>query len=225
MERIYPSLRELQRNMDANAIQRMAEERAEVNQRTRELEGSLGLALQSINRLEMRVQATEASTRKEEPKKAQLILMEDNLTKSKRALMTPKELCPTARVVQTMERQGSINIQEARDIAKMQETLIKKDREYGRTFPKYNRESRKGQEWCARICFHAKEYNVETNAADKVKFAIYGAIEGNMKNRVLHLEPGTIGFESFTPAEYLEEMLGRFMNARTKGGAKEEFER
>ena len=46
-----------------------------------------------------------------------------------------------------------------------------------------------------------------------------------MKNRILHLEPGTIGFESFTPAEYLEEMLGRFMNARTKGGAKEEFER
>ena len=46
-----------------------------------------------------------------------------------------------------------------------------------------------------------------------------------MKNSILHLEPGTIGFESFTPAEYLEEMLGRFMNATTKGGAKEEFER
>ena len=45
-----------------------------------------------------------------------------------------------------------------------------------------------------------------------------------MKNRILHLEPGTIGFDSFTPAEYLEEMLGRFMNTRTKGGAKEEFE-
>ena len=39
-----------------------------------------------------------------------------------------------------------------------------------------------------------------------------------MKTRILHLEPGTIGFDSFTPAEYLEEMLGRFMNARTKGG-------
>ena len=44
-----------------------------------------------------------------------------------------------------------------------------------------------------------------------------------MRTRILHLEPGTIGFNSFTPAEYLEEMLGRFMNARTKGGAKEEF--
>ena len=42
-----------------------------------------------------------------------------------------------------------------------------------------------------------------------------------MKNRILHLEPGTIGFSSYTPAEYLEEMLGRFMNARMKGGAKE----
>ena len=31
-------------------------------------------------------------------------------------------------------------------------------------------------------------------------------------------------FNRFTPAEYLEEMLGRFMNARTKGGAKQEFE-
>ena len=56
-----------------------------------------------------------------------------------------------------------------------------------------------------------------------MKFAIYGAIETTMRTRILHLEPGTIGFNSFTPAEYLEEMLGRFMNARTKGGAKEEF--
>ena len=72
---------------------------------------------------------------------------------------------------------------ESIEIAKMQETLIKKAREYGKTFQKYNRESRKGQEWCARTCFHAKEYNVETVGADHVKFAIYEAIEGNMKNR------------------------------------------
>ena len=45
-----------------------------------------------------------------------------------------------------------------------------------------------------------------------------------MRTRVLHLEPGTIRFNSFTQTEYLEEMLGRFMNSRTKGGAKEEFE-
>ena len=57
-----------------------------------------------------------------------------------------------------------------------------------------------------------------------MKFAIYGAIDDHMKNRILHLEPGTIGFDIFTQAECLEEMLGRFMNARTKGGAKEEFD-
>ena len=65
---------------------------------------------------------------------------------------------------------------------------------------------------------------MDTITAEDVKFAIYRAINDTMRTRVLHLEPGTIGFDSFTPAEYLEEMLGRFMNARTKGGAKEEFE-
>ena len=33
--------------------------------------------------------------KKEEPRKAPIILMEDNLTKAKRILMTPKKLCPT----------------------------------------------------------------------------------------------------------------------------------
>ena len=33
-----------------------------------------------------------------------------------------------------------------------------------------------------------------------------------------------MGFNNYTLAEYLEEMLGRFMNARKKGGAKEKFE-
>ena len=65
---------------------------------------------------------------------------------------------------------------------------------------------------------------MDTIAAEDVKFTIYGAIDDTMKTRVLHLEPGTIGFDSFTPAEHLEEMLDRFMNARTEGGAKEEFE-
>ena len=57
-----------------------------------------------------------------------------------------------------------------------------------------------------------------------MKFAIFGTIKNSMKKRILHLEPGTVGFNNFTPAEYKEEMLGRFMNARTKGGAKEEIE-
>ena len=70
----------------------------------------------------------------------------------------------------------------------------------------------------------AREYRVDTIGAEDVKFAIFGAIDNSLKKRILHLEPGTVGFSNFIPAEYLEEMLGRFMNAMTKGGAKEEFE-
>ena len=58
----------------------------------------------------------------------------------------------------------------------MKETLIKKTREYSNTFPKYSRESKKGQEWCAKICYHAHKYSVETVGAREVKFAIFGAI-------------------------------------------------
>ena len=161
---------------------------------------------------------------KEEPKKAPIIMMEDNLTKAKRILITPKNLCPTGEVVYAMENKATPGEQCAKEIAKMKETLIKKIREYSNTFPKYSGESKKGQEWCAKICYHAQKYSLETVGAGEVKFVIFGAIEDSMKNRILHLEPGTIGFNIYTPAEYLEEMLCRFMNARTKEGAKEEFE-
>ena len=98
-------------------------------QRDKEMEGSIGLVLQSLNKLEIRMQTTEANTKKEEQRIAPIILMEDNLTKAKRALMKPKELCPTSRVIQSMQDQGSIGIMEAQEIAKMQETIIKKERE------------------------------------------------------------------------------------------------
>ena len=107
----------------------------------------------------------------------------------------------------------------------MREVLIKKTRAYSESFPMYSGQSKKGQEWCTEICYHARKYRVDTIAPEDVKFAIFGAVEGKMRNRILHLEPGTIGYNSYTAAEYLEEMLGRFMNERTKGGAKEEFER
>ena len=79
MEKIYPSLSELftgyldevepsHRNMDANAIQRMNDEREISAQRIIELEGSLGLTLQSMQRVEARMQACEASVKKEIPK-------------------------------------------------------------------------------------------------------------------------------------------------------------
>ena len=114
--------------------------------------------------------------------------------------------------------------QDAQKLAKLREVLIKKTRAYSESFPKYSGESKKGLEWCAEICYHARKYRVDKIAPEYIKFAIFGAVEGKMRNRILHLEPGTIGFISYTAAEYLEEMLGSFMNARTKGGAKEEFE-
>ena len=94
MEKIYPSLSDLfagyldkvepsQRNMDASAIQRMNKDRERSAKRIIELEGSLGLILQSMQRVEMRIQACEASVKKEEPKRIPIILMEDNLTKAK----------------------------------------------------------------------------------------------------------------------------------------------
>ena len=109
--RIYPSLSELfedsleekvpvQRNMDANTIQWMRDDRDRADQKSREMEGSLGVALQAIQRLEARGQVYKAVMKKEEPKKAPIILMEDNLTKAKRILMTPKKVCPTAVVEQ-----------------------------------------------------------------------------------------------------------------------------
>ena len=138
--------------------------------------------------------------------------------------MAPKQLCPTGGNIQTIESKANLGEQDVEKLTKWREVLIKKNRDYLTSFPKYNGYSKKGQTWCANICYHARDYRVDTIAAEDVKFAIYGAIETTMRTRVLHLEPGNIGFQSFTPAEYLEEMLGRFMNARTKGGAKEEFE-
>ena len=77
VEKIYPLLSELfegslketapiLRNMDARALQQLNNDRNRLEQKAREMEGSLGLALQAIQRLE-RI----------------------TLTKAKRALMTP----------------------------------------------------------------------------------------------------------------------------------------
>ena len=140
MERIYPSLKEsfkdslketapILRNMDANTIQRMNDDIDRAHQKVREMEGSLGLALRAIQRLEARAQVYVTSKKKEEPRKAPFILMEDNLTKAMRILMTTKKLCPTATVVYAMECKANPGEQDAREIAKMKDTLIKKTRE------------------------------------------------------------------------------------------------
>ena len=52
MDRIYPSLNELQRDMDASMIQGLLEDRDLGIQRNKEMEGSIGLVLQSLNKLE-----------------------------------------------------------------------------------------------------------------------------------------------------------------------------
>ena len=81
----------------------MIDDRDRADQRTKESEGSLGQALQAIKRLEVDMQASKTCKPREEPKKAPILLMEDNLTKAKKALMTPKQLCPTAAVLHAME--------------------------------------------------------------------------------------------------------------------------
>ena len=215
MEGIYPLLKEfkniqedtdpVQRNMDVNVLQKLNNDRDRRDQRSRKMEGLLGLALQAINEMEFKIQ-------------------ELSITKAKRALMAPKQLCPKGLNIRSIERKNSIGEKDEATLTKLREWLIKKSRDYRTSFPKYNGNLKQGQTWCPDICYHAIGYIVDTIAVEDVKFVIYEAIETTMSTRVLHLEPGTIGFNSFTPEEYLEEMLGRFMNKRTKGGAKEEFE-
>ena len=75
------------------------------------------------------MQAIKICKPKEEPKKAPIVLMEDNLTKDKNALMTPKQLCRTAAVVHAMEAKNP-GEQDAEKLAKLREVLIKKTRAY-----------------------------------------------------------------------------------------------
>ena len=81
VERIYPLLSELfedslketapiLRNMDANTLQQMNNDRDRADEKAREMEGSLGLTLQAIQRLEAREKVYKTSTKKEEPRKA-----------------------------------------------------------------------------------------------------------------------------------------------------------
>ena len=216
VEGIYPSLKEFKnslketdpvlRNMNMNVLQKLNEDRdrSKLSRRWKSKSKSINKA-------------------REEPKKAPILFIEDNLTKAKRSLMAPKQLCPTRSNIWSIEMKINNGEKDEEALTKLREALIKKRRDYHSLFPKYNGNSKQGQTWVANICYHVVDYRLDTIAAEDVKFAIQGTIETTMRTRVLHLEPGKIGFNSFTPAEYLEEMLGRFMNARTKGGTKEEF--
>ena len=87
------------------------------------MEGSLGLALQAIQRVETRMQKSEASKSREEPKKARIVLSEANLTKAKRALMAPKQLCPTGVNMHALESKANPGEQDAEKLTKLREVL------------------------------------------------------------------------------------------------------
>ena len=82
VEGIYPSLREFKdsqedtdpvlRNMDANMLQRLNDDRDRSDQRSRELEESLGLELQAIKELKAEVKEMNVSKARENQRKSHL---------------------------------------------------------------------------------------------------------------------------------------------------------
>ena len=70
------------RNMDANVLQKLNDNKDRNDQRSREIKGSLGLALQAIKDVEVKIKELSINKAREEPKKAPITLMEDNLTKA-----------------------------------------------------------------------------------------------------------------------------------------------
>ena len=80
--------------MDSNGLQKLNDGRDRSDQRSKEVEGSLGLALQAIKEMEAKIEELSINKAREEPNKAPIVLMENNVTKAKRALMSPKQLSP-----------------------------------------------------------------------------------------------------------------------------------
>ena len=66
-----------------NRLQKMNKDKDMSDQRVREMEGSLGLAMQALRDMDTKIQGMSIN----QPK-----IMENNLTKAKRALITPKRL-------------------------------------------------------------------------------------------------------------------------------------
>ena len=56
--------------------------------------------------------------------------MEDNLTKAKRALVVPKELCPTGANIHSIEKKVNLGEQDVDKLNKLREAMIKKSRDY-----------------------------------------------------------------------------------------------
>ena len=98
VEGIYPSLDQFKssieqvdpalRIMDVNMLQKISDDKDRSDQKVREMEGSLGLAMQAIREMDAKIQVMSINKPKLEVKTALIVLMEDNLTKAKRAVMT-----------------------------------------------------------------------------------------------------------------------------------------
>ena len=116
--------------MNANLQQKLNEAKDMSDQKFQELEGSIGLVLQSIRKINTKLQSMSVSTQKVEVKKAPVVLMEDNLTMAKRALMVTKQLCPTGMNVQKLEQTAQLEDKDMSTLCKLKETLIRKSREY-----------------------------------------------------------------------------------------------
>ena len=59
-----------------------------------------------------------------------IVLMVDNLKKAKRALMTPKQLCPSGLEIRVIEGKTQIGKRDISMLTKLRETMIRKSREY-----------------------------------------------------------------------------------------------
>ena len=117
--------------------------------------------------MEAKIKELSIDKARDEPKKAPILLMEDNLTKAKRAQMAPHKLCPTGlNSVQSIERKNNIGEKDQAPLSKLRDTMIKKSRDYCTSFPKYSGNSKQGKTWCANICYHALDYRVDTIAAE-----------------------------------------------------------
>ena len=159
VEGIYPSLDEFEdsleeidsvlRNMVANMIQKINKDKSD--QGVHEVEGSLGLVIQAIRDIDVKIPAMSINQPKVEVKIAPIVLKEDNLTK---ALMTPKQLFPLGLEIQTIKRKAQIGERDVSTLTKLREKMILKSREYHMSFPKYNGELKQGQAWCANVCFN-----------------------------------------------------------------------
>ena len=71
-------------------------------------------------------------------KTAPIVLMEDNLTTAKRALMKPSQSCPSGLNKQAIECKNKIGEKDESTLSKLRERMIRKSREYCTSFPKYN---------------------------------------------------------------------------------------